>query len=395
MKSLLSLSSSDGDVDDSTEPFSDNPLNSNLASGKKFIVDDNENGIGNVVASTNTDKNNYNKIIEINDSGFGSGDSSDSDYDDSTTILLPTSFKRNKNKSKSKPSKKSKRHDFNNLMVNDGLVPLDNVEIISLTNETINSSDEYKIGLPTSTENVSSSSSSSAAVEIVPLRKSRDKKDKRRKDKKAKLKKKLSSSASMMNENDVVKIPQIISLDPEPYIPGKRILVNLSIATDAGTGTKDTTVYQLHVSVPAAPVPDEDDNENDIDDNNESNEIKDADNGIVNNRRNNYCMNQLLQPPPRMPDCPPCPCFNDDFTNDIDNSISKSEENLENFIPTATSTTTTTTTTSTSTTPPSTTISSSIASSQDVLACPDVPILILEGDLAKKYTIMTLNRAAV
>lgn len=151
-------------------------------------------------------------------------------------------------------------------------------------------------------------------------------------------------------------------------ISTQRILVNISIATDGGSGTTNHAVYVLNVAVPAdsnlSPTL-YDPNDNNDDNSNESSE-------------------QSFVPPPEPPPAPPCPCkCNSNILENLENS-----ENLENeveettldegsgddFMPT------------TSSTNDDEIISTTIVDDSivnETFSCPDfltTPILILEGE---------------
>ncbi|XP_039230242.1 teneurin-m isoform X2 [Drosophila yakuba] len=198
------------------------------------------------------------------------------------------------------------------------------------------------------------------------------------------------------SENEVLKenhtgdekAPQLEPL--KPYVservdlPGKRIFLNLTIATDEGSDS----VYTLHVEVPTGGGP---------------HYIKEV---LTHEKPNTQADSCIQEPPPRMPDCPcsclppPAPIYLDD-TVDIDsappaytsttstisapiNPFHSEEEDAEDGVRDEGLTTSG----STATNLPSTEIDNHIAAYTEPtvgagglpFACPDVmPVLILEG----------------
>lgn len=152
-------------------------------------------------------------------------------------------------------------------------------------------------------------------------------------------------------------------------ISTQRILVNISIATDGGSGTTNHAVYILSVAVPA--------------DSNFSPTLYDPNNN--NDDSSNESSEQLFVPPPEPPPAPPCPC----------NCNSNILENLENLENSNEETTTlsegsgdddddsliTTTSTNDDEFNSTTIVDDSILN--ETFSCPDfltTPILILEGE---------------
>lgn len=159
-------------------------------------------------------------------------------------------------------------------------------------------------------------------------------------------------------------------------ITTQRILVNISIATDGGSGTTNHAVYVLNVAVPA--------------DSNGSPKLYDPNN----NDDSNESLEQSFVPPPEPPPAPPCPC----------NCNSNILENLENsFDETTTSegsgdddSLITTTSTNDDEFNSTTIVDESILN--ETFSCPDfltTPILILEGErvlLRTKITKSSINK---
>jgi len=190
-------------------------------------------------------------------------------------------------------------------------------------------------------------------------------------------------------EYDVVKAAHLTPL--KPYVserfdrPGKRILVNLTIATDDGSDS----VYTLHVAVPTGGgshnveqvlthenrLPDEDNNM-----------------GAINL---GTCSSE---PPPRMPDCP-CSCLpplNPTFLDTEDDDDHHTNENIKSLLASTTASPQTivtstatnsefdnsiTTTDTTDKDSDNDNVTDTDVRDGEKFACPDVmPILILEGD---------------
>ncbi|XP_044314730.1 teneurin-m isoform X1 [Drosophila rhopaloa] len=191
------------------------------------------------------------------------------------------------------------------------------------------------------------------------------------------------------SENEVLKeqekgdeVP--LHLKPlKPYVservdlPGRRIFLNLTIATDEGSDS----VYTLHVEVPTGAGP---------------HNIKEV---LTHERPSGQADSCAPEPPPRMPDCP-CSCLPPPAPIYLDDSV-----DIDSVQSAATTTSTTTSAPleratilshvepiavpTTATNPPSTEIDNHIAASYtepnigaggEPFACPDVmPVLILEG----------------
>lgn len=152
----------------------------------------------------------------------------------------------------------------------------------------------------------------------------------------------------------------------------QRILVNISIATDGGSGTTNHAVYVLNVAVPA--------------DSNLSPTLYDPNNND-DDSSSNESSEQSFVPPPEPPPAPPCPC----------NCNSNILENLESLEQTTTSndegsgddddSLITTTSTNDDEINSTTIVDESILT--ETFSCPDfltTPILILEGERVLKIT---------
>lgn len=202
------------------------------------------------------------------------------------------------------------------------------------------------------------------------------------------------------SENEVFKDQDNVlpaRLTPlKPYVseridrPSKRILVNLTIATDGDS----SSVYTLHVAVPTGDGPQ-----------NVEQVLTHEKMAGGNNNNMDHGGSCVFEPPPRMPDCP-CSCLppeplifadNDENPVDIDSAIpttptptphaeeatilshlNESSDSEKEYLSDLTVTN-----------PPTTDTNNSIAASEtssdvregEKFACPDVmPILILEGD---------------
>lgn len=151
-------------------------------------------------------------------------------------------------------------------------------------------------------------------------------------------------------------------------ISTQRILVNISIATDGGSGTTNHAVYVLNVAVPA--------------DSNLSPTLYDPNNN--NDDNSNESSEQSFVPPPEPPPAPPCPC-------NCNSNILENLENLENPFEETTSLSEgsgddddsliSTTSTNDDEFNSTTIVDDSILN--ETFSCPDfltTPILILEGE---------------
>ncbi|XP_055907187.1 teneurin-m isoform X3 [Eupeodes corollae] len=376
--------------------FDDNPLNTNLIPGRNFIDDGNsDDGAGDGAISDefdNDDGASASSSARASRGGYYSLPSSFASSSPSFSLSSATTMDLNdkfNDKSKSLHHhlieindrsdttattnasnnsldelsdaiggdnvSKTESDDIDELMMSDGLLPVDkssgfvpydnveDVDIVKLENDPSSEDDYYK------TFNKNPEDNSLIDIKTV------------------KSVEKPSSSKPNETPNNA---PSILTLTPE-HIGGKRILVNLTIATDDGTGTVNHSVYTLHVSVPAEeivkkppelPAPAE---------------LRDP---------SRYC---IPEPPPRIPECP-CICkdltppsdpvvvdFDNDESNDINDDIDDRKtvnNNNPKIIPDSIS--------------PSTTISVPLSSDAftttvgppDLSACPDIgPVLILEG----------------
>lgn len=222
----------------------------------------------------------------------------------------------------------------------------------------------------------------------------------------------------ILNNNDDNNI--VNGLNELNSFHGRRILLNLTIATDNGSGTKDHSVYTLHVSVPAEEALQQIDNENSIQNNkrtindnkqqqqnSQSSELENNNNNKDNSKNENnenynsnsnnfYC---ITEPPPVIPESP-CKCneiFHSNEIEEISSSVTTTM-NLDTIEMQSTSSTLSSISSSISNndddnenfytedgiqkdkilSTPSLTVTTP---SQMLLACPDVaPVLILEGD---------------
>lgn len=220
---------------------------------------------------------------------------------------------------------------------------------------------------------------------------------------------KLSSTQPSASENEVLKEKEEVDRVPihlkplKPYVseridqPGKRIFLNLTIATDEGSDS----VYTLHVEVPTGGG---------------SHNIKEV---LTHEHRaeqaESYAESCVPEPPPRMPDCP-CSCLPPPATTYLDDGV-----DIDSGASTMATTATATSTplegatilsedgvrdgdngepepvSRTATNPPE--IDNHIAASNteppdaavvEALACPDVmPVLILEGELCTVPLLLT------
>lgn len=150
-------------------------------------------------------------------------------------------------------------------------------------------------------------------------------------------------------------------------ISTQRILVNISIATDGGSGTTNHAVYVLNVAVPA--------------DSNFSPTLYDPNNN--NDDNSNESSEQLFVPPPEpppAPPCPPCNC-NSNILENLENSFEETTSLNDGSGDDDDDSLITTTSTNDEEFNSTTIVDDSILNEN--FSCPDfftTPILILEGE---------------
>lgn len=163
----------------------------------------------------------------------------------------------------------------------------------------------------------------------------------------------------------------------------KRILVNVSIATDDGSGTEKHAVYTLHVSVPAGP----DYQPKTLNANSE---------GTLPNKHNSPIVDSSHVCPMEPPPVPPCLCNCDQFCRNF-SGIEDDDRKTEEAIATTVSDTFDVSDTSTasdafSSTTTDETVTEEEEEERSCLESKDIPtVLILEGERLSRFFRLRLN----